>query len=155
MELHVFVDTSWCAYGKVAYVRFIQEYKVKCLFIASNSRLVLPLSQKPSIPRLDPQAAVIATRLKNTIANEIYIKKENTFLGTDSKIVLNYLKNNDTNFGVYIAHRLNKIRQSAALETWRYIKTEQSPADHTTRYQNFLFLSKSIWTVIFSQRSML
>ena len=76
------------------------------MFIASKSRLV-PLSQKPSIPRLELQTAVIATRLKITIVNEIPIEKGNTLLWTDSKTVLNYLNNNDTNFGVYKAHRIN------------------------------------------------
>ena len=40
------------------------------MFLASKSRLV-SLSQKPSMPRLELQAAVIATKLKNTIVNEI------------------------------------------------------------------------------------
>ena len=40
------------------------------MFIASGSRLV-SLSEKPSIPRLELQAAVIVTRLKNTIINKI------------------------------------------------------------------------------------
>ena len=110
------------------------------MFIASKSRLV-PLSQKPRTLRLELKAAVIATRLKNTIVNEIPIEKRNTFLWTDSKIVLNYLNNNDTNFGVYIAHRINEIRQSTDLDNWRYIKTERNPADHTTPYQDFLSLS--------------
>ena len=50
------------------------------MFIASKSRL----SQKPSIPRLELQAAVIVTRLKKTIVNEIPIEKGNTFLWIDS-----------------------------------------------------------------------
>ena len=104
---------------------------------------IRPLSQKPSIPRLELQAAVIATGLKNTVVNEIPIKKRNIFLWTDSKIVLNYLNNNDTNFGVYTAHQINEIRQSADPDNWRYIKTERNPADHTTRYQDFLSLSKN------------
>ena len=101
--MYAFTDDSSCAYGIAAYFRFIQEHKVKCMFIASKSRLV-PLSQEPSIPRLELQAALIATRLKDTKVNEILIEKRNKFLWTDSKIKLNYLNNNDTNFGVYIAH---------------------------------------------------
>ena len=50
------------------------------MFIALKSRLV-PLSQKSSIPRLEPEAAVIATRLKSSIVNEIPIEKRNTFYG--------------------------------------------------------------------------
>ena len=60
--MYAFTDDSSCAYGIVAYFRFILEHKVKCMFIASKSRLV-PLSQEPSIPRLELQAALIATRL--------------------------------------------------------------------------------------------
>ena len=44
IELHVFTDALPCAYGTVAYFCFIKEYNVKCMFIASKSRLV-PLSQ--------------------------------------------------------------------------------------------------------------
>ena len=57
--------------------------------------------------------------------------------------MLSYLNNNDTNFGVHIAHQINEIRQSADPDNWCYIKTEQNPADHTTCYQDFLSLSKS------------
>ena len=112
------------------------------MFIASKSRLE-PLSQKPSIPHLELQAAVIATRLKNTIVNEILMEKTNTFLWTGSEVVLNYLNNTDTNFGVYIAHRIKEIRQLTDRDNWCYIKTEQNPADHTTCYQDFLSLSKN------------
>ena len=116
------------------------------MFIDSKSRSV-PLSEKPSIPRLQLQAAVIETRLKNTIVSEIPVENGNIFLWTDSKIVLNYLNNNDTNFGVYIAHRINEIRQSTDPDNWRYIKTKRNPADHTTHYQDFLSLSKNDpWT---------
>ena len=147
IESQVFADVSSCTYGTVAYFRFIQEHNVKCMFIASKSRLVT-LSQKPSILRLELQAAVITTRLKNTIINEIPIEKRNTFLWTDSKIVLNYLNNNDTNFDVYIAHlyivhRINEIRQLTNPGNWRYIKTERNPADHATHYQDLLSLSKN------------
>ena len=99
------------------------------MVIALKSILVA-LSQKP-------------TRLKNTIVKKIPIEKRNTFLWSDLKIVLYYLNNNDSNFGVYIAHRINEITQSTDPDKSRYIKTERNPADHTTRYQDFLCLSKN------------
>ena len=129
IELHVFVDASSCAYGIAAYFRFIREHNVKRMFIALKSRLVA-LSQKP-------------TRLKNTIVKKIPIEKRNTFLWSDLKIVLNYLNNNDSNFGVYIAYRINEIRQWTNPDKSRYIKTERNRADNTTRYQDFLCLSKN------------
>ena len=36
IELNVLADASSCAYGTVAYFRFIQEHNVKCMFIASR-----------------------------------------------------------------------------------------------------------------------
>ena len=100
IELHVFADTSLCAYKTVAYFRFIQEHNFKCMFIAWKSRLV-PLSQNLSILRLVLQAAVIAIRLKNTVVvSEIPVEKGNTFPWTNSKIVINHLNNNDANVGV-------------------------------------------------------
>ena len=62
---------------------------------------------------------MIATRLKNTVGNKIPIEKGNTSLWTDSKIVLNYLSNNDISFGVNMAHRINEIRQSTDPDNWR------------------------------------
>ena len=115
--MHVFADVSLCVNETVAYFRFMQEHNVKCMFIASKSKLV-PLSQKPSIPCLEPQAAVIAIKSKNTIVNKILIEKG-------------------------IAHRINEIRQSTDPDNSRYIKTEQNPADHISRYQDFLSLSKN------------
>ena len=70
----------------------------------------LPLSQKTSTPRLELQAAVTATRIQNTITNEIRIENESPFLWVDSTIILKYLNNNDTNFGVHLVYRINKIR---------------------------------------------
>ena len=43
-------------------------------------------------------------------------------LWTDSKIVLNYLNNNDK--------RKNESRQSTDPDNWRYIKAERKPPDH-------------------------
>ena len=86
--MNVYADASLCASGAVAYFCFIQEHDVRYMFIASETRLV-SLSEKPSIRRLELQAAVIVTRLKNTIINKIPLENENPFLWTDSKIMLN------------------------------------------------------------------
>ena len=48
------------------------------MFIALKSRL-LPLSQKPSISRLELEASVIATRLKNNIIKRFLLKRGTHF----------------------------------------------------------------------------
>ena len=113
----MFLQMFCCVNETVAYFRFMQEHNVKCMFIALKSKLV-PLSQKPSIPHLEPQVAVIAIKSKNAIVNEILLEKG-------------------------IAHRINEIRKSTDPDNSRYIKTEQNPADHISHYQDFLSLSKN------------
>ena len=66
-QLHVFADASDNAYGAVAYLRQAHEENVKCGFIFRKLRLA-PIKQNSlTIPKLELQAAVIASRIKLTI----------------------------------------------------------------------------------------
>ena len=68
------------------------------------------------------------------------ITKENItklLLWTDSKAGLNYLRNEDRNFGVFVAHRVNEISNHTTFDDWHYVLTEENIADFTTRYQEF------------------
>ena len=112
----------------------------------SKSRLA-PVNQKAkSIPKLELQAALIASRLKVKIVNELKIPVRETFMWTDSKVVLHYLNNEDRNFEACLAHRVNEILESTNKTEWYYVSTESNVADSTTRYQDFRQLSSnSVW----------
>ena len=70
----------------------------------------------------------------------------NVFLWTDSRTILNYLRNEDRNFGVFVAHRINEIRNATTFDDWHYVPTEENIADFTTRYQEFpRLISKKNW----------
>ena len=62
-----------------------------------------------SIPKLELQAAVIAVRLKTTVMEEINLEIKKVFFWCDSKTVLNYIRNEHSNFGVYVAMKFEKI----------------------------------------------
>ena len=85
LQLHVFSDASEIGYGASSYLR--SEYpdgRVHCAFIIGKARNA-PV-KFVSIPRLELQAAVLATRMfKMNISR--------TYLWTDSEIVLHYLRN--------------------------------------------------------------
>ena len=102
-----------------------------------QNRVIAPANSKTSIPRLELQAAVMATRLKVSLLEEIKENITKIFLWTDSKTVLNYLRNEDGNFGVFVAHRVNEIRNHTTFDEWHYVPTEEHIADFTTRYQEF------------------
>ena len=59
------------------------------------------------------------------------------FLWTHSKTVLNYLRNKDRNFGVFVAHRVNEIRNFTTFDGWHYVPPEENILVLTTRYQEF------------------
>ena len=103
----------------------------------SKSRLA-PVNQKAkSIPKLELQAALTTSRLRVRILNELKIPVRETFMWTDSKVVLHYLNNEDQNFGEYVAHRVNEILENTNKTEWYYVSTESNLADSITRYQDF------------------
>ena len=89
----------------------------------SKPRLA-PIKEKQlTLPRLELQEAVLACRMKATILEEVKLQVKSVFLWCNSKAVINYINNEKTNFGVFIAHRVNKIRNSSKTEEWFYLPT--------------------------------
>ena len=136
IELHIFADASSIAYGAVSYIRIITGDNIKCSFITGKSRLAPKDKKTLTIPRLELQAAVIASRMKVTIMKEISIKFNVIKLWTDSKVVLNYLHNTHSRFENYVLHRTNEIRLNTNINDWNYIPTKLNVADDATRVNN-------------------
>ena len=68
-----------------------------------------------------------------TQISSLDIHIDNIYLWSDSKTVLNYLRNRNTNFGPYIMRRCNEIRQNTNVEDWNYIPTDLNIADVLSR----------------------
>ena len=66
-----------------------------------------------TIPRLELQAALLASRIKLTMTQEMDIHIDNIYLWNGSKTVVNYFYDRNTSFGPYIMRnvmRLDKIK---------------------------------------------
>ena len=99
-----------------------------------------------SIPKLELQAGVIAAPLKTTVMEEINLEIKKVFFWCDSKTVLNYIRNDHSNFGVYIAHRINEILENSSVSQWHYIPSNMNVADDATRGISFKqFGTNSRW----------
>ena len=86
-----------------------------------------------TIPRLELQAAVSASRLKTTIVEELELNIDRVHLWSDYVTVLKYIRNENVNFGQFIMHRANKIRNNSNTQDWQFIPTELNVVDHCRR----------------------
>ena len=81
-----------------------------------------------TIPRLELQAAVLASRLKMTLLDELKLNIGSEHLCSDSATVLKYIQNENVNFGQFIMHRANEIGNSSNIQDWQFIPTELNVA---------------------------
>ena len=130
--MHTFADASQRGYGAITYLRFEDiEGNIHCTFVMAKSR-VAPLKET-TIPRLELSAAVVATRRDTIVRKEIDIKIDTSLFWTDSTCVLSYLNNKNKRFQTFVANRIATINESSSSTQWRYVPSEQNPADDVSR----------------------
>ena len=115
LELHVFSDALQCEQGAIVYMRYILNKSVTCNFVLGKLTLTPIKQSSMSIPKMELQAAVMAVRLKSTVMEEINLEIKEVFFWCDFKTVLNYIPNEHSNFGVYVAHRINEIQENSVI----------------------------------------
>ncbi len=143
-ELHHFSDASSTGYGQCSYLRFIDETdKVHVAFVSGKAR-VAPLKMV-TIPRLELAAALVSALVSHTLKKELQIPVDEEFFWTDSQVVLSYIANEAKRFHVFVANRVQKIRQLTKPTQWHYVRTEDNPADHASRGLNVTSLMETNW----------
>ena len=78
-----------------------------------------------------------------TVLEEMREAISKIYLWTDSKTVLNYLYNENTNFGVHVTHRVNEIRNNTNIEDWHYVQSKSNVADDATCCRSFSDLNST------------
>ena len=137
IELHGIADPSSVTYEAVSFLQIRTKDDIRCKFVSGKSRLC-PIKEKfLTIPKLELQVAVIAARMKTKIVEEIELGINQVFMWSDSKTVINFMKNEHTRFNVYILHRTNEIRNLTKSAGWRHIPGKLNAADFATKYSEF------------------
>ncbi|XP_049885438.1 uncharacterized protein LOC126380224 [Pectinophora gossypiella] len=132
VELHVFADASELAYAAVAYIVGAGEDGQRTVAMVAGKARVAPL-KIVSIPRMELQAAVLACRLANTVVNEIGKSISSTTLWSDSRTVLAWIANDNRDYPKFVAHRLAEIDQCVSRGNWRWVPSQNNPADEATK----------------------
>lgn len=81
------------------------------------------------IPRLELQAAVLATRLNRMLREELDLCIQDTRYWTNSEIVLHYLKNERHQLQTYVANQVEEIRGNSKPDEWNHVPGSLNPAD--------------------------
>ena len=130
--LCVFSDASQEAFGACAYVRQkTKQSTYEVNFVAAKSR-VAPLKQL-TIPRLELQAAVLASRLAKTIVKECTIQFADVKFFTDSSITLAWIQSPSRSFKPFVSARVGEIQNNSDPSQWKHIPGEENVADDVSR----------------------
>ena len=135
VEIHHFSDACETGYGQCSYMRMIShENEIKCCLIMGKAR-VTP-KKVVTIPRLELQAAVTSVKIAQQVMGELRNENLRQVFWTDSTAVLGYISNEARQFHVYVANRVQKVRDYTSPDQWYYVKSKDNPADIASRSCN-------------------
>ena len=130
--LHTFVDASQDAYGAVLYLKVIYESgSVSSQLVTAKTR-VAPLAAT-SIPRLELVAAILGLRLTESVSRVYSGALGQAVFWSDSMNVLWWIKGRSRRFKPFVANRVGEIQSLTNPKQWRFVPTNDNPADFTTR----------------------
>lgn len=78
-------------------------------------------------------AATLSARLGRRLGEDVEEKPDTITFHTDSTTILRYILNEQTRFHVFVANRLQVIRDLSESTQWRYVQSNENPADHASR----------------------
>ena len=144
-ELHHFSDASLRGFGACSYLRLVNEHHaIHCSLVLAKCRVV-PSKGLMTIPRLELQAAVTATRLSSILRKELTTAIDQEYFYTDSEIVLGYLHNDTKRFHVFVANRIQEIKCKTTIDKWHHVSSAENPADTVSRGATVEELMNSKW----------
>jgi hypothetical protein len=85
-----------------------------------------------TIPRLELTAATVAVKVACMVVREFRMQLD-IFYHTDSMVVLHYIRSSDKHLPLFVANRVNLIRDFSDVRQWRYVPSEFNPADAASR----------------------
>ncbi|CAM1312605.1 Uncharacterised protein r2_g2307 [Pycnogonum litorale] len=132
IQLHCFSDASNKGLAAVCYIRIIDiDGNIGCYFVMGKTKNA-PMKEW-STPRLELQAAVIATRIHSTVMKEIDIPINESHFWTDSMITLQYIRNTTRRFQPFVSNRLTEIHERTSINQWKHVPGTLNPADDGSR----------------------
>lgn len=133
IELHGFSDASEAAYGCCVYIKHTDIHGQHFSQPLCAKSRVAPVKQI-SLPRLELCGALLLAQLQKRVSQSLdHLVISDTFLWTDSKLVLIWLKGVPNQWKTFIGNRVSQIQQLTRTDAWHHIKGIENPADIISR----------------------
>ncbi len=130
-ELHVFADASMEAYAAAAYLVVTQAGKSVSNLVFAKAHVA---PAKPlTVPRLELLAAHLAIKVRKISLTHLKGNIAKVFHWSDSLTVLFWLNDDSQRFQAFVSNKLQKIRAASSPHEWKWVPSEQNPADWATR----------------------
>ena len=134
-EIHGFGDGGEKAYGSVIFLRWkLSNGTFSCVPVMVKA-FVAPL-KKRSVPRLELMGCLSLVRLYQTCKEAlslVEISDCKTVFWLDSQTVLTWIKSCPKKFKSFVSVRVAEIQESVNVESFKYVKSEDNPADALTK----------------------
>ena len=86
-----------------------------------------------SIPRLELAVAALSIKVSVMLRKELTIhSKIKEYFWTDCQIVLSYINNNSKRFKIFVAKRVQLIKENSDVSLWMNIESKSNLADDTS-----------------------
>lgn len=141
IELHVFADAGENAFCATAFLRFRTPSDTFEIAFVSGKSKVAP-QKALSIPRLELQGAVMASRLATSIKKELNLQISKTHFWTDSRTVVGWIRSDHRRYSPFVAHRVSEILDSTTIEQWRWVPSKDNVADDGTKWDDIPVISE-------------
>ena len=130
--LIIFCDASRLAFSTCAYVRWqLLDGKFSVRFVAAKTR-VAPLKEL-TVPRLELQAAVLASRLAKTILDETRLEIVRIIFFSGSRVVLTWIQDQPRRYKAFVSCRVSEIQSNSDPADWFHCPTSMNVADDLTK----------------------
>ncbi|GFU11270.1 uncharacterized protein TNCV_3083991 [Trichonephila clavipes] len=84
-----------------------------------------------TLPRLEPLAALLLFELYVVVLESLrkVILIDKSFLFSDSKIVLDWLKSSPSRWKIFVVNRILRNQKMTSETSWHHVKSQENPAD--------------------------
>ncbi|XP_063616322.1 uncharacterized protein LOC134789659 [Cydia splendana] len=130
--MHVFCDASEKIYAAAVYLVSVNPEGTRTSALVAAKARVSPL-RVVSIPRMELQSCVLATRLAETIVKESDYVIKDKYFWSDSKTALTWIRSDPRRYKTFVAHRLAEIENTTTPANWRWVPSAANVADDATR----------------------